>query len=116
RLQQKSIAIQENYAEVLPRVPIDRHQIEQVLLHGLLNAEHAMEANGGTLSIQVRTATNGDQIEILLHDTGPGIPVNDLPRVFDPFFTTKQFHEGCTGLGLTVTRSIVEAHHGTVHI
>lgn len=114
RLHQKHIVIEEHYADTLPRVRIDRHQIEQALMHGLLNAEHAVEARGGVISLEVRAV--GGRIEIRIGDNGPGIPEGDLARVFDPFFTTKQFHEGSTGLGLTVARSVIEAHEGTVSL
>lgn len=116
RLHQKHIAIEEDYADALPRIRIDRHQIEQAFMHGLLNAEHAMEARGGTLHLAVHAADGGRSVEVTLRDTGPGIPAADLARVFDPFFTTKQFHEGSTGLGLTVCRGVIEAHEGSVDI
>lgn len=116
----------------LPRLRLDRPKIEQVLVNLFTNAIHAM-AGGGTLT--VRTAARqltgvgenigdtrsesfrvGDIVTALdIEDTGSGIPEDKLTKIFDPFYTTKPTGKG-TGLGLTVTRSIIDLHGGTIQI
>ena len=92
----------------LPPTSVDRGQIQQVLINLLNNAAEAMP-QGGT--IQVRTHADGDSVVLEVEDHGVGIPAEVQKRLFDPFFTTKA--EG-TGLGLSVSRRIVEAHGGTL--
>ena len=76
-----------------------------------VNAMEAMAGSAGERRLGVRTRTAEDGIEIAVGDSGPGIPSENLGKIFDSFFTTK--NEG-TGLGLAMTRSIVEAHGGTI--
>jgi two-component system NtrC family sensor kinase len=94
-----------------PAILADAHQLQQVLLNLFSNATHAMKhhAGGGTLS--VRSLRQGNEIVIQVEDDGPGIPTQHLGRIFDPFFTTKVAGEG-TGLGLSLSIGIVEAHGG----
>ena len=113
RLAQRGIQIVERFVENLPRVRVDRHQLERGLINALLNAEQAMQDTGGTLTVEGQVGAGG-AVEILLRDTGPGIAPEHLGRVFDPFFTTRESQGGSTGLGLTVCRSVVEAHGGRV--
>lgn len=94
----------------------DRNLLHQVLLNLCLNALHAMP-NGGSL----RIATLPDEelkdgrsfVALRITDTGPGITAEHLPHIFDPFFTTKEIGQG-TGLGLTVSRRIIEEHGGWI--
>ena len=117
RLAPKRIVLAEHYSESLPRVRMDRHQIDQAISQVFLNAEQALEARGGgRIEVSVRLASNHAAVEISIRDNGPGISADNLDRVFDPFFTTKQFNDGSTGLGLTVCRGIVQAHHGRVRV
>jgi signal transduction histidine kinase len=95
--------------EGVPDVPIDETQIRQALLNLLRNAREAMPS-GGRLVVGVREAAGGG-VDVVIEDDGVGIPENVRASVFDPFFTTKQ--RG-TGLGLAVTREIVEAHGGVI--
>lgn len=92
-----------------PSVPIDESLLRQALLNIIRNAREAM-SEGGELSIAVRR-DDASGVEICIEDNGPGIPEELRASVFDPFFTTKQ--RG-TGLGLAVTREIVEAHRGSI--
>jgi signal transduction histidine kinase len=78
-----------------------------------MNAVQAMGTKG-TLTLTTRTHAE-DYAEILLHDSGPGIPAELRERIFDPFFTTKADGEG-TGLGLYVCRHIILEHQGTIEI
>jgi two-component system, NtrC family, sensor kinase len=87
---------------------VDKGQIQQVLINLLNNGADAM-GNTGTLKVRLRETNSGAEIEV--EDNGPGIPEEVQSRLFDPFFTTKA--EG-TGLGLSVSRRIIEAHGGTI--
>ena len=93
----------------LPEVMIDESQLRQALLNLIRNAREAMP-KGGDLGVAVRQAVGGG-VDIVIDDTGSGIPEELRAAIFDPFFTTKQ--RG-TGLGLAVTREIIEAHHGAI--
>ncbi len=97
----------------LPPVSGDRIQLQQVLLNLILNAVDAMaEQPSEKRSIVVRVNPNGDNtVELSVQDSGPGIDPTRLPRLFEPFFTTKQ---SGIGMGLTICRRIVEAHHGRI--
>ena len=89
-------------------IEADRHLLEQVLLNLALNAFHFMPS-GGWLAI--RGMERGDEIEIEVQDTGPGISADDLTRIFDAGFTTTP---GSTGLGLAVCQRILSQHGGTI--
>jgi two-component system NtrC family sensor kinase len=99
----------------VPPVPLDRAQMQQVLLNVTLNAIQAMHtaSDRGRLSIQVGTRGKGAKrvARIAVTDDGPGVPDEHRDRLFVPFFTTKQPGEG-TGLGLPVSFGIVAAHGG----
>jgi PAS domain S-box-containing protein len=97
----------------LPAIRGDRVHLTQVLINIVMNAMDAvaqMPAERRKVGVQARRAGH-DAVEIEIEDSGPGIPAGELPRVFDPFYTTKK---SGTGLGLSVSRTIVEAHHGTI--
>jgi len=98
-------------AQGLPRLRIDIHQIQQVLINLMLNAIQAME-DGGTLSVRT-FLKDGDGVGIDVRDTGIGIPTAHLKKIFDPFFTTKS--EG-TGLGLSISLKILENHGATIDV
>jgi PAS domain S-box-containing protein len=98
-------------AQGLPKLGIDIHQVQQVLINVILNAIQAME-KGGTLTIRT-FLTNGDGVGIEVRDTGVGIPRSHLKKIFDPFFTTKS--EG-TGLGLSISAKILENHGATIDV
>jgi signal transduction histidine kinase len=93
-----------------PRVLADRVQLQQVLLNLMLNAIEAMHGSGGDLTVAARTDADG-QLILSISDTGVGLPADATERIFDAFHTTKP--QG-TGMGLAITRSIVEAHGGRV--
>ena len=90
----------------LPMVTADRRRLKQVLWNLVKNAMEAM-AEGGAITLAARRA--GDRVEVAVRDSGPGIPAETLARIFDPFFTTKR--RG-SGLGLCISKRIVEAHEG----
>jgi two-component system NtrC family sensor kinase len=101
------------YASFSPDVPlvyIVSDQIQQVFLNLVLNAFEAMPS-GGALSIE--TSLNQDKVEIIFHDSGPGVPENHRKSIFEPFYSTKQ---GGTGLGLSISYGIITAHNGTLEL
>jgi PAS domain S-box-containing protein len=98
----------------LPPVSMDSDQLKQVFINLITNALDAMP-DGGTLTITtgVRGQGFGDQVEATVADTGIGMSLEEIERIFDPFYTTKNDGRG-TGLGLSVSRGIVEGHGGRI--
>jgi PAS domain S-box-containing protein len=93
--------------EDLPVTVTDRVQLQQVLMNLMLNGIEAMKDTGGVLTVTSQLGEDG-QIQISIHDTGPGLPMGKIDRIFDAFFTTKP--QG-SGMGLAISKSIVE-HQG----
>ena len=112
QMELKGIQWQLDLADDLPRLQCDPAQIEQVLLALIMNAIDAMP-HGGNLWVKDRISRSGDEIEIEVRDDGTGIPPEILPQIFEPFLTTKETGQG-VGLGLAVSRSIVERHRGRI--
>ncbi len=128
------ITVVKNLAKDLPASRLDRGKIEQVFLNVFTNAVHAMP-DGGTLEVQSSVkALGADDVQYLVgdrsgarlregekavvvevRDTGTGIAAENLGKVFEPFFSTKPTGKGM-GLGLTVARKIVDAHHGAISL
>ena len=107
----------EALAAGLPQVFADPHQVQQVMLNLIINAEQAMiAANGrGTLVVHTWFDYERDAVVLEVTDDGPGVPEDVQPRIFDPFFTTKEVGKG-TGLGLTVAYAIVQEHGGRITV
>jgi PAS domain S-box-containing protein len=105
-----SIKIHSDLNEDMPNVLADRVQLQQVFMNLMLNAIEAMKDTGGKLTITSRRTPSG-QLIVSIEDTGVGLPAGDTERIFDAFHSTKP--QG-TGMGLAITRSIVEAHGGRV--
>lgn len=98
----------------LPPVSADSDQIHQVFANLILNAQQALRAVPAPRRIDVTAALSADGfVEIAFADNGPGVAEADVARLFEPFFTTKKQGEG-TGIGLTMCRSILEAHGGSI--
>jgi signal transduction histidine kinase len=130
-IDKRHIRVVKDLAEALPPVKLDEFKMQQVFVNLITNALHAMGDDGELrLRTCVETMMRGNGIErramdryaqgervVVAHieDSGPGIPREHLERVFDPFFTTKPTGVG-TGLGLSVSRQIVEMHGGTIDI
>ena len=109
----REVKLDVDVPETLPSVGLDQDRIRQVLLNLLLNALDATPG-GGRVRVRAAALPNGADaggVSISVEDTGPGIPEDVLPRLFTPFFSTKT--RG-TGLGLAVSRAIVEEHRGTI--
>ena len=122
KLELGGIELQLKRAENLPRVPCDPAQIEQVLLALIINAIDAMP-RGGNLWIETRIESQTEtglsgaetEIKIQVRDDGTGIAPDVLPHIFEPFLTTKESGRG-VGLGLAISRGIVERHHGRIEV
>ncbi|MEW6209190.1 MAG: PAS domain S-box protein [Acidobacteriota bacterium] len=111
-----NISIRRNYG-LMPSVMADEHQMQQVFLNIIINAEHAMHSQhlGGTLTLATsfEKSAEGNTVKIIIEDDGPGIAPENLDRLFDPFFTTKPVGKG-TGLGLSISYGIIKEHGGSI--
>jgi len=101
-------------------VECDANQIQQVLIALMVNAIEAMGATadsseGGTLTVEARSAPTPGRVEIRVSDTGIGMSDETKVHIFEPFFTTKSEGKG-VGLGLAVAYGIIERHHGTIDV
>ena len=114
-LEMAGIATHEEYAQLLPLVLANREEIQQVILHLIINAQQAMAAAPAPRVLSIRTfLARGDAV-LEIQDTGPGIPTDVAGRIFEPFFTTKTTGGG-TGLGLSLSLGIANAHRGTLDL
>jgi PAS domain S-box-containing protein len=109
--ERNSVSVRTAFAEGLPEVPGDRVELQQVAVNLILNAIEAMsETTEGTRELLIRTTRTGcDGVLVAVMDSGPGLPPAGLERLFEPFYTTKP---GGLGVGLSICRSIIEAHGG----
>ena len=110
-----SIELVEQYSSDLPVVVANREEIQQVVLNLLLNAEHALRGEGRGGSIRLTTGQDGENAYIEVADNGPGIPETVASKIFEPFYTTKPTGQG-TGLGLSVSLGIAQAHGGGLEL
>jgi len=112
-----NITVIDALAAGLPHAFADGHQVQQVLLNLIINAEQAMLSAHGRGILVVRTWHDAERETVVLeiNDDGPGIPEELQPKIFDPFFTTKEVGKG-TGLGLTVAYAIVQEHGGRIRL
>ncbi len=123
QLQRTNVTVRRNYATGERCVLGDIGQLEQVFLNLILNACEAMAPDGGVLTIETEYSVRGKQgfIVVRVSDTGKGIPPEHIDRIFEPFFTTKlgdraQGQRTGTGLGLSVSQSIIRAHRGSIEV
>lgn len=110
-MEQSEIHLLNTFASSLPVIRGNSDALKQVFLNIVLNAIQAMEGKGGSLKID--TSLRGNNIYIIIKDSGVGIPPENLNRIFDPFFTTKK--KG-TGMGLTLTYNLINEHSGKIHV
>jgi signal transduction histidine kinase len=109
----KFIDVQVHLDSVLPPIDADRWQIVHAIVNLLQNAADAMvEVDRRVLSIRAQAEKN--EMQVVISDTGAGIAPENLPKIFEPFFTTKG--DWGTGLGLYITKQVVEEHGGTVSV
>ena len=131
-IEKKHIEVFKKLDQAIPMITIDRNRIEQVLINLMLNAvqaageggklefktySHALSGAPGDFSFLDKRKFKAGQTVVVcdIEDNGTGIPADSLSKVFDPFFTTK--HDmGGVGLGLSVSKSIMESHDGTIFI
>lgn len=111
KMEQSSIHLNKRLSAGLPVIKGSNDALKQVFINIILNAIQAMDAEGGTLTIET-TAGNGTLLAVI-KDTGIGIPEKNLGKIFEPFFTTKEFG---TGMGLALTCAIVNDHSGKINI
>lgn len=112
------IAVEKHFDEI-PQVMVNGNQIQQVLLNLLINARQAMP-NGGRVQLRATHDADAQMVDLMVRDTGCGMPPDQLRRIFDRFFTTKKGPDasgkGGTGLGLAMCRDIIENHRGRIRV
>ena len=130
-MRQRQIEVKTNLADNLPSLELDTNKLQQVFINLFMNAAHAMEREGILeVTSRLKALTNKADLSrdsenrfkpgetvlwVEVKDNGPGIIQEDSSKVFDPFYTTKPVGEG-TGLGLSVSRNIINLHHGSIGI
>lgn len=112
-----NITVIDGLAAGLPQVFADPHQLQQVILNLIINAEQAMVSTHGRGTLVARSwhEMERDIVLLELSDDGPGVAEDVLSKIFDPFFTTKEVGKG-TGLGLTVAYAIIQEHGGRIQV
>ena len=106
-----SVTIRTELAVGLPKVMADRVQLQQVFMNLMLNAIEAMQVDGGELTVKSELVDS--QLLLSVSDTGVGLPIEKVDQIFSAFFTTKP--QG-SGMGLAISRSIVESHGGRLWV
>ena len=115
QMRSNDIEVERDLTDDLPRVHGDADQLQQVIINLLINAQQALQTQSPPRAIAVSTFADGDQVAIRIEDNGPGIPDDVAQRIFDPFFTTKPEGTG-TGIGLSYSQGVIEAHGGTLEL
>ncbi len=109
----RSIKIVEDFDFRLPLIAADANRLKQIFINLVMNAFQAMEGGG---SLLLRSSFNEERfVSVQIADTGSGIPRKNLSRIFEPFYTTKKTGKG-TGLGLFITKKIVESFSGAISV
>jgi PAS domain S-box-containing protein len=108
-----TIDVEERYGADLPKLMINRGEIQQVVVNLILNAEQAIRGASRRGRLAIQTARTGNVITIDVQDDGPGVAPETARKIFEPFFSTKNVGEG-TGLGLSIALGIAHAHGGSL--
>ena len=110
----RNVRVETDFADPMPRVMINKIQILQVVINLMMNAAESMlnVSEGGKIVLHTM-ATDGGAVQVAVSDFGPGVEEEDLGRLFEPFFTTKR---SGLGMGLSLSRSIIEAHGGHIWV
>lgn len=114
-LKVRNIEFNLQLSPALPKTHADAHQLQQVLINLINNAEHAIGETGLPGSISIQTLVDREKIILIVSDDGPGMPADVVNRAFLPFFTTKEVGQG-TGLGLSICYGIIEEHGGHIDV
>jgi two-component system NtrC family sensor kinase len=116
QIERSNITIVKDLATGLPLVPASTHHLEEAWINLLINARDAIPGKQrGEIRITSRLDGSGKAVQVLISDTGVGIPKENLDRVFQPFFTTKDVSKG-TGLGLYITYKVIDRHNGFIQL
>jgi signal transduction histidine kinase len=108
----RNVSVKLHLSDDIPQLKLDPVQIQQVLLNLARNGMDAMAESDGTRELEIASEMpNSDEVMVIVRDSGVGLDNETRARVFEPFFTTKP--EG-TGMGLSICRSIIEAHEGRI--
>ena len=99
----------------LPLIAANPHQMQQLILNLVINAEQAMAGTQNGAKLRVRMEHSDNVVRLVVSDNGPGISADIRSKIFDPFFTTKGVGQG-TGLGLSICYGIVKEHGGSIHV
>jgi CheY-like chemotaxis protein/anti-sigma regulatory factor (Ser/Thr protein kinase) len=103
--------MEQRLASDLPNTMADHDQIEQVLINLIGNAVYVLGTRPKPRTLTISTEESGNYIRIIVADNGPGVSKDVIGQIFDPFFTTKPLGKG-TGLGLTISNTIIQEHRG----
>lgn len=114
-LRMAGIETEARLPEGLPEVWADADQLHQVIVNLIVNAQQALEGRQDERRIRLRGGASADDIWLEVEDSGPGVPEGVAPRIFEPFYTSKPQGVG-TGLGLSVSQGIMEAHGGALEL
>ncbi|MCC9603960.1 sensor histidine kinase [Stieleria sp. JC731] len=113
------VSVNTEFAEDAAKAMAAGNQIQRVLLNLLINARQAI-GESGNLYLAVRNSDDGEHVEVMVRDSGCGIPSDTLPKIFEPFFSTKsgpdESGKGGTGLGLSACKEIIDAHNGKIRV
>ena len=113
------IAVETSLDAATPNAMASGNQIQRVLLNLLINARQSM-GEGGTILIRLAPSNESGFVELIVRDSGSGIPKETLPHIFDAFYTTKEGPDdsgkGGTGLGLAACKEIIDAHQGRIRV
>jgi signal transduction histidine kinase len=117
-MQKYRVVVRREFADV-PPVRAIGNQIQQVLLNMMTNARQAMP-QGGELLLRLTHDTSSNSVELILRDTGAGIPRENLPKIFDRYYSTKsgpdETGKGGAGVGLATCKDIIDAHQGRIRV
>ncbi len=110
------ISVIKSFCPDIPKITGSEDQLQQVFMNIISNAAEAMESNAsGVLRIETMYSSIKGAVTISFHDTGVGIPDENIPKLFEPFFTTKKIGKG-VGLGLSVVYGIIQEHRGMISV
>ena len=111
---QRGVVLLTDLGEKMPAVPLDRDGVQQLVLNLVSNAVEAVEQGSGQVTVRTGFLAAEELVLLSVEDNGPGIPQDQVMKVFEPFHSTKG--QGGTGLGLAVTKKVVEEHRGTIKV